>query len=138
MNVDSAVIQADRLLPGEGPISDEADPRWRALLELRKHVEAEPEAIWEFVRRWGGAQDPTLRHALAVCLLQDLLARHFLLMYPRVEERVHEEHRFADTFLRCSKWGQSALPAQSELFDRLTRFALKWCGAGAGSLGAQV
>jgi hypothetical protein len=136
MDAVQAVRVAERLLPGEGPIADESDPRWRALLTLRRHVGSEPDPVWEFVRRWGAAQDLSLRHALAVCLLQELLAQHFLTYFPRVAELVHDEHRFADTFLRCAKHGQAALPAQSEVFDELARFAAKWCGAGSGSLPA--
>jgi hypothetical protein len=136
MDAVEAVRVAERLLPGEGPIADESDPRWRALLALRGHVRTEPDLVWEFVRRWGSAPDMSLRHALAVCLLQELLALHFLSYFPRVAEQVHDEHLFADTFLRCGRHGQAALPAQSEVFDELARFAAKWCGAGSGSLPA--
>ena len=138
MDVQMAVGVAEKLLPGDGPIADEFDPRWRALLALRREVGAEPDAIWEFLRRWGASENTSLRHALAVCLLQELLALHFLSYFPRVAELVREEHRFADTFLRCGKQGQAALPAQSEAFDELTRFAAKWCGTGTGSLATGV
>jgi hypothetical protein len=129
MDVSGAVEQAERLLPGEGPIAAEADPRWKALLELRMHVSAEPEAVWQFVKRWASSEEETLRHALAVCLLQELLALHFVAYFPLIEARVREEHRFADTLRRCGRYGQTALPAQSKAFDGLVRFAEAWSGA---------
>ncbi len=128
MEIDRALITAEALLPGEGPIVHEEDPRWRALLSLRRHAGDEPAAVWEFAKRWGLAGDETLRHAVAVCLLQELLALHFLAYFPLVEERVREEYLFADTFRRCGKFGQAVLPAQAELFDELARQASQFCG----------
>jgi hypothetical protein len=138
MEIDRALSEAELLLPGAGAIIDEADPRWQALLSIRRHAGQEPAAVWEFVKRWGGAAEETLRHGVAVCLLQELLAQHFLAYFPLVEERVREEYLFADTFRRCGKYGQAALPAQGELFDALARFAAQCCGAGVPVLGAEA
>ena len=138
MEIDRALSEAERLLPGEGSIVDEADPRWQALLSIRRHAGREPAAVWEFVKRWGGAGDETLRHGVAVCLLQELLALHFMEYFPLVEERVREDYLFADAFRRCGKYGQSALPAQGELFDGLARFAAQCCGAGVPVLGVEA
>jgi hypothetical protein len=138
MQIVRALGEAELLLPGEGSIVDEADPRWQALLSIRKHLGEEPAVVWEFVKRWGVAAEETLRHAVAVCVLQELLAQHFLAYFPLVEERVREEYLFADTFRRCGKYGQAALPAQGELFDGLARFAAQCCGAGVPVLGAEA
>jgi hypothetical protein len=129
MAVELAIKAAEALLPGAGAIAHERDPRWQALLSIRRHVGAEPEAVWEFVKRWASSEEATLRHALAVCLLQELLALHFMEYFPLVGERVREEHRFADTFQRCGRYGQAALPAQAQAFDELVRFAQAWSGA---------
>ena len=129
MDVDRAVAVAEALLPGSGPIVHEGDPRWQALLNLRRHAGSEPAAVWDFVKRWATAQDATLRHAVAVCLLQELLALHFMAYFPAVGERVREDHVFADTFQRCGHYGQAALPAQAQAFDELVRFAQAWSGA---------
>ena len=138
MDIVRALSGAEQLLPGEGSIVDAADPRWRALLAIRGLVREQPAQVWEFVKRWGGANEPTLRHAVAVCLLQELLASHFLLYFPLVAERVHEDYLFADTFRRCGKYGQAALPAQAELFEGLARDAAQSCGAGVPLLGAEA
>lgn len=130
MEIDLALSEAERLLPGEGSIVDESDPRWQALLSIRRHAGEEPAAVWEFVVRWGVAQEETLRHGVAVCLLQELLALHFMAYFPLVEVRVREEYLFADMFRRCGKYGQSALPAQAELFDELARYSAQFCGTG--------
>jgi len=129
MDVIGAVKCAQELLPGEGPIADESDPRWRALLSLRAHAGDEPAAVWAFVERWGAADEPTLRHSIAVCLLQELLAQHFVAYFPLVDARVREQHLFADMFRRCTSHGQAALPAQKQAFDELVRFAEAWSGA---------
>ncbi|MBK7641996.1 MAG: hypothetical protein IPJ19_02935 [Planctomycetes bacterium] len=129
MDIDAAIRVAESLLPGVGALVHETDPRWKALLGVRRHVGEEPGAVWDFVKRWGIAREPTLRHAVAVCLLQELLALHFLEYYPEVERRVREEHVFADTFRRCAKQGQAALPMQAQAFDELVRFAEAWSGA---------
>ena len=138
MEIDRALEVAESLLPGEGPIVDEADPRWKALLSLRRHVGEEPAAVWGFAKRWGLASEETLRHAVAVCLLQELLAQHFMAYFPLVEERVRDGYLFADTFRRCGKYGQAALPAQAEVFDELARFAAQCCGTGAPLLDANA
>lgn len=128
MDIVRALGNAEQLLPGVGSIVDEADPRWQAFLSLRGHVGEDPAAVWAFVKRWGGAKDETLRHAVAVCLLQELLAQQFLVYFPLVEEQVKEEYLFADMFRRCGKYGQAALPAQAEWFDGLAKFAAQLCG----------
>lgn len=138
MDVDSAIRMAETVLPGSVPIVNENDPRWRALLGIRRHAGAEPEAVWEFVARWGDTGEATLRHALAVCLLQELLGMHFMEYFPRVEVRVREEHLFADTFRRCAKQGQALLSAQSAAFDELAGFAAQFCGMDSPATGYRV
>ena len=138
MEIDRALEWAESLLPGEGSIVSEDDPRWRALLSIRRHVGEEPAAVWSFAKRWGLASNETLRHGVAVCLLQELLAQHFMAYFPLIEERVREGYLFADTFRRCGKYGQAALPAQAELFDELARFAAQACGTGAPLLDADA
>ena len=68
MDIDRAIRVAQTLLPGEGGITEESDPRWQALLAIAESVAEEPEAVWDFVRRWGAHHDGTLRHAVAVLL----------------------------------------------------------------------
>jgi hypothetical protein len=126
MDVDRAIRVAETLLPGEGAIALESDSRWQALLAIRPCVEEEPEAVWEFVRRWGVHKDETLRHAVAVLLLQDLLAGHFETHFQLVVRLVRESKPFADAFSRCAKYGQSEAPGNSEAFDDLLIFAQRF------------
>jgi hypothetical protein len=53
MGVVEAIREADALLPGE-PVDEGQDPRWQAIITVGEHVESEPEAVWSFIRRWGG------------------------------------------------------------------------------------
>ncbi|MBK7641995.1 MAG: hypothetical protein IPJ19_02930 [Planctomycetes bacterium] len=123
MEIDRAIRVAESLLPGSGPILLESDPRWQALMAIRPFVQEEPEAVWDFLRRYGCYADPTLRHALASCLLQELLALHFGTHFQGVVRLVRESKAFADTFARCAKYGQSEQPGNAEAFDDLRSFA---------------
>lgn len=126
MDVDRAVRVAESLLPGEGPITQESDPRWQALIAVRAFVSEEPEAVWEFVRRFGCYNEETLRHAVAVCLLQELLALHFGVYFQKTVRLVREHKAFADTFARCAAYGQSGEPGNAEAFDDLLSFAQRF------------
>ena len=123
MDVDRSIRVAESLLPGDGPITQDTDPRWQAILAIAECVHDEPEAVWEFVRRWGGDREATLRHAVAVCLLQELLAQHFESHFKQTVRLVRESKAFADTFARCAKYGQSEQPGNAEAFDEMLEFA---------------
>jgi hypothetical protein len=123
MDVDRAIRVAETLLPGEGPIALESDPRWQALMAIRPHVGEEPEAVWDFVRRYGCYNEATLRHGVAGCLLQELLARHFEVYFQKAVQLVRENRAFADTFARCARYGQGDAAGNAEAFDDLMRFA---------------
>ncbi len=126
MDIDRAIRVAETLLPGEGAITEESDPRWQAIVVMIPSVADEPEAVWEFARRWGLHKDETLRHAVAVCLLQELLALHFETHFKQVVRLVRESKPFADTFARCAKYGQCTAPGNSEAFDDLLSFAQRF------------
>ena len=126
MDVDRVIRVAESLLPGEGPITLESDPRWQALLAIRQCIAEEPEAVWDFVRRYGCYQHETLRHSIAVCLLQELLATHFETHFQPVVKLVRESKPFADTYARCAKYGQSEAPGNAEAFDDLLSFAQRF------------
>jgi hypothetical protein len=134
MDIDRAIRVAQTLLPGEGGITEESDPRWQALLAIAESVSEEPEAVWDFVHRWGLHHDGTLRHAVAVLLLQPLLAQHFDPYFQLVVRQVRESKPFADTFARCAKYGQSEAAGNSEAWDELMAFAQMYCRAVRGTL----
>ena len=107
MNVTDSINAADALLPGSPSPDGENDPRWQAIIAVSQHVDSEPEEVWRFVLRWGGNPQEDLRDAVATCLLEHLLDRHFDLVFPLVEEAALTDTLFADTFLRCWAFGQS-------------------------------
>jgi hypothetical protein len=129
MTVREAIRRAEALLPGEPASEGESDPRWQAIIDVGEYVATEPEAVWEFVRAWGGHPQQDLRNAIACCLLEHLLEHHFQLIFPRVEERVLCDPLFAGTYLRCWKLGQAEEAANSTQFDILReRLEEKWQG----------
>lgn len=118
-DVERAILHAEQLLPGQGPIDCERDARWQALLGIRRFVADEPSAVWEFASRWGAHSDRTLRHAVAVCVVQELIACHFEALFGDVTRLVRASTTFAETFRLCAKYGRSAEPGNARTFDRL-------------------
>jgi hypothetical protein len=120
MTIHEAISRADKILPGDQVPDGGEDERWQRIIDIGLYLKEEPEAIWAFVERWGSAGDPDLRDAIATCLLEHLLEHHFELVFPRVEARANRDPLFADTFKRCWKLGQAALPLNATRFDELS------------------
>ena len=118
MGVREAIGKADALLPGE-PVSEGEDPRWHAIIEVGYFIESEPEAVWSFIRRWGGNPQEDLRDAIATCLLEHLLEYHFGSYFPQVEQAALSDRLFADMFCRCWQFGQAQGPRNAERFEAL-------------------
>jgi len=120
MGVHQAIREADALLPGE-PVEKGEDPRWQAIIVVGDYVETEPEAVWSFIRRWGGHPQEDLRDAVATCLLEELLRSHFAPYFARVEELAMAEPLFGDMFQRCWRLGQADEPGNAERFQSLVQ-----------------
>jgi hypothetical protein len=119
MAVTDAIRRAEQLLPGTAAPDGQEDPRWQAVIEVADHISEEPEAVWEFIVRWGEHPDEDLRAAIATCALEHLLEEHFEAFFPRVEAAARSNPAFADTVRRCWKLGQADLPANAARFDSL-------------------
>ncbi|HLX62482.1 MAG TPA: hypothetical protein VKX17_14485 [Planctomycetota bacterium] len=122
-SVAKAIKKAERILPGKKAPDGDADPRWQAMIVISHYIESCPLEVWDFVWKWGRHRNANLRTAVACCLLEHLLAEHFDLIFPRVQDGVRKSKLFSDTFLRCWKIGQAVLTKNSIKFDRLER----WC-----------
>jgi len=118
MGVREAIREADALLPGE-PVDEGQDPRWQAIIAIGEYIESDPEAVWSFIRRWGGHPQEDLRNAIATCLLEHLLAYDFAAYFPQVEQAALAEPLFGETFQRCWQVGQAKEPGNSERFAAL-------------------
>jgi hypothetical protein len=118
MGVVEAIREADALLPGE-PADKGQDPRWQAIIAVGEHVESEPEAVWSFIRRWGGHPQEDLRAAIATCLLEHLLEYHFAEYFPQAEQAALADPLFAETVQRCWQFGQAKEPGNAARFDAL-------------------
>ena len=118
MTLVEAIAKAEQLLPGT-PVDEGIDPRWQAIIAVGEYIETEPEAVWQFVERWGDHAQRDLRAAISTCLLEHLLQSNFDLIFPKVESAVFRSPRFADTFCSCAKFGQSRIPENEARFDRL-------------------
>jgi hypothetical protein len=119
MDVFQAIHAAEQQLPGKALSDGEIDPRWQAIIQVADFVESDPEAVWQFIERWGAAPDEDLRTAVATVLLEHLLETNFTKFFPLVAVAVRGNRLFADTFCRCWKFGQAELPDNSRRFDDL-------------------
>jgi hypothetical protein len=119
MTVHKAIKRAEAILPGVAAPDGEMDERWQRIIDIGQYIESDPEPVWEFVGRWGGHQDEDLRMAVATCLLEHLLGKHFDSIFPRVEQRVLADPVFAETFCVCYKMRQSELPQNEARWDAL-------------------
>jgi hypothetical protein len=115
-----AIREAERLPPGE-PVTEGLDPRWQAIIAVGEFINSEPDAIRGFIQRWGRHPQKDLRDAIATCLLEELLARHFAAYFPLVEELALGDSDFAETFLRCWEYGQAEETQNSKQFRALRK-----------------
>jgi hypothetical protein len=81
----------------------------------------DPESIWPFTVRWGSHPDEDLRMAIATCVLEHLLERHFDRFIERVEAAAWASPEFAWTVQMCSKFllTEKSGRAARFRFDRL-------------------
>ena len=83
-----AIKNAERLLPGIPAPEGEADPRWKAIIEIGEYIQVEPMEVWLFIRKWGMSPNEDIRAAVATCLLEHLLEYHFKEFFPAVKKPV--------------------------------------------------
>lgn len=119
MTLAETLARADALLLGGPPPAAERDRRWPAVARLAAFIDQEPDAIWAFVARWGSDPDAQVRTAIATCLLEPLLDKHFARCFPLVESAVRGDPRFADTFLLCWPFGEASQDANVRRFSAL-------------------
>jgi hypothetical protein len=110
----TVIRNADALLPGVP--TDGQDQRWKAIIAVGEYIESEPEAVWQFICRWGGHLQEDLRDAIATCLLEHLLEYHFVRYFPQVEHLALTDPMFADTFQRCWRFGPTPESGNAEQF----------------------
>jgi hypothetical protein len=120
MDVTDVIQRANAILPGV-PVADGVDDRWSAIIAIGEYIESEPDAVWRFIKQWGRNASEDVRDAIATCLLEHLLEYHFADYFPLVSQEAKLVPLFADTFLRCWKFGQSLEPLNSASFDELKR-----------------
>jgi hypothetical protein len=123
MTLRECIRQAEQILPGRAAPEGRTDPRWQAIIAVGEFVEQDPEAVWDFARRWGSYPDPDLRSAVATCLLEHLLEHHFDRIFPEVERAVREDPRFVETVQLCWAMGQVENSANAQRLARLVEAA---------------
>jgi hypothetical protein len=119
MTIEEAIAAAESILPGHAAPDGEIDPRWQAIIAVSEFIEAEPELVWSFGRKWGAHPDDDLRMAISTCVLEHLLEFHFDAFISRVEEAAKVDRLFSKTVSNCWKFGQSHEPTRAARLDRL-------------------
>ena len=105
MTVHEAIRNAEAVLPGAPAPDGVPDERWQAIIAVGEFVEREPDAVWQFVERWGAHEDADLRAAVATCVLEHLLEHHADTIVPLARATADRDARFADTLRRCWTFG---------------------------------
>lgn len=123
MTLAEALARAAALLDGGPPPVGQRDHRWPAVARLAAFIDDEPDAIWGFVEHWGNDPDAQVRTAIATCLLEQLLDKHFARCFPHVESAVRRSPQFADTFLLCWPFGEASQDANVRRFEALKQEA---------------
>ena len=118
MGVREVIKEADALLEHR-PWQRKPDERWPAIVAVGRYVQSNPESVWQFARKWCVSEDKDVRNALATIILEHLLEYHFDAYFDRVEALASENDVFADTFVRCWKFGQAEKPHNAKKFDEL-------------------
>jgi len=114
-----AIERAERILPGRPAPEGKPDPRWQAIIKVGEYIEDDPLEVWRFARKWGARGDVDLRAAIATCLVEHLLERHFERIIPLVEEACDQSKRFAETVSLCWEFGQTESAKNRRRFKRL-------------------
>lgn len=128
MDVHQAVLDAERILPGQVASGGQVDPRWQAIIRVGQFIDSDPDVVWRFIARWGCHEDDDLRMAIATGLLEHRLERHFDAFFPAVEKLVIHDRCFADTFASCWQFGQSESAVNRQRFVALQRQARSLAG----------
>ena len=119
MTLRQAIERAEAMLPGMAVPGHDRDHRWDVILEVGYFSQTKPEEVWSFVERWGQHQDPDLRLAIGLCILEHLLGYHFTMTFPRVERLATNSASFADTFRHCRRMGQAEAAEPTSRWDAL-------------------
>jgi hypothetical protein len=115
------MADADRTL--RSTVSDsaigEVDPRWQAIIRVAEFVETNPDEVWNFISHWGCSDNTDLRTAVATCLLEHLLERHFEATFPKARTLAFQNRNFADTVGRVWSLGRAERPHNESLWRAL-------------------
>jgi hypothetical protein len=117
--VHETISHAELLLPGSPAPDGQPDARWQAIFDVSEFIDKNPDEVLAFTLRWGSHANEDVRAAISCCLLEHLLERHFLKVFPKIEATVRSDALFAETFRLCFKLGQAGLPENAARFERL-------------------
>ena len=122
-DVQAAIDAAERILPGEAAAPGEEDPRWLAIIKVSEilFTDEDPAPVWPFIERWGSLPDDDLSMAVAKCLLEHLLQKHFEVYFPKVASAAYANRWFADTVRACGSMAFRDQTANVERYNQLIR-----------------
>jgi HEAT repeat protein len=96
--------------------------RWAAAQAAGELIDKSPWDVWQLVLRHGASELEDTRSAVATCMLEHLLERHFDNFFPLLEAQVRQGNvLLGDTFRRCWKFGVAEDIRNSQRWDSLAR-----------------
>jgi hypothetical protein len=91
---------------------------WKGAAKLSEVVFGGPERIWNTVVKYGSQENEELQRAIALCVLEHILERHFDEYFPKIRQVFLAGNRhFRRTFLMCGKFGQACERSNSCMWD---------------------
>lgn len=112
-DLESTPINIERLLS-----SELEEDIWKGAAKLSEFGFGSPERIWNTVVKYGSRENEELQRAIATCVLEHILERHFDEYFPKIKQVVLAGNRhFQRTFLMCGKFGQACEKSNSCLWD---------------------
>lgn len=123
ISLDRAIAAAEKALTTRGISKERQRARWQAIGRVADFIETHPEEVWSFVDKWGRSRSKDVRMAVSTCLLEHLLEHWFDRFFPRIEDAVRSDHKFADTFSYCWEFGQTERAENRKRFKALQKIA---------------
>ena len=121
IGVQRAIARADAILPGRPAPEGKRDPRWQAIIRVGEFMESEPQAVLQFILKWGQHAQWDLRAAIGTCLLEHLLDDQFDELFPPIRQAALKSKQFARTFEMCWWNGEAKLPKNAARIERLKK-----------------
>lgn len=113
-----AYVTLREINTGLASISEET--RWAAAHAATDFIDKSPMETWHLVVTHGSSADEDTRMAVATCILEHLLEKHFDTFFPLLEQEIDSGNaNLGDTLNLCWKLGDAMNTSNAKRWDML-------------------